>query len=521
MKEYSEVAKFSFNNKEFILYIDDKGEKFFLQTDFEGNLYYPTIEDYIEIDNILNNPPIPLMVPDSKGYNNNQNNDNYKNNQYYQTNNNINNFQYNNYIQPKKKRKKIRIIPKVIVLGAAITLTPFLIKFYKDQNPEKYQNYNNKITTEYDSTNYEKSKDERTTKALEDYHEDSTEAPKYDPNKFETSAAAEAIRDKLEVDTYIDGKDNYFIYGLEYFDKTPYKDKPTIEQIKAEIDKNSKITDGFKVVINQYVDDLYRTYPDIDCRVFIQNIKDLNVEKCSKSQMSIYTGSDDSIGCYVRGENKICVLEDYDPNKDMWSKQIMYHELTHCLRTGIFEKDGIKYTVKVAGLGFDEVIQEEALTSVFAVSLFDYEEKDIAYQLQSNMTKVLVEELDNYSLEDYVNQSLSYYAKKLDDFTGTEEGYSMNMLALMQFQYDDFHSDRINADQETYYRLYDYISDVYYKNHINSEMSYDEAKIVTDELVEKIMYDVPDDYNIDTNHFYDHLKDYCKNMGIEVKEKTR
>ena len=37
-------------------------------------------------------------------------------------------------------------------------------------------------------------------------------------------------------------------------------------------------------------------------------------------------------------------------------------------------------------------------------------------------------------------------------------------------------------------------------------------------LVERITYDVPLEYNIDTNRFYQDLNNYCIDIGIEISK---
>ena len=50
-------------------------------------------------------------------------------------------------------------------------------------------------------------------------------------------------------------------------------------------------------------------------------------------------------------------------------------------------------------------------------------------------------------------------------------------------------------------------------------MSYSEASVIKEELEERVMYDVPERYNIDINHFDEHFNEYCKDLGIKVKTK--
>ena len=132
----------------------------------------------------------------------------------------------------------------------------------------------------------------------------------------------------------------------------------------------------------------------------------------------------------------------------------------------------------------------------------------------------MLECMDNYKIEDYVSHSLSYYANKLDEFN-QDDNYATVILELIQAQYKDYHNDLIVVPQEQYYPIYDYVANMYYQKNLNSSMSYLDAVNVTDQLINKIMFDVPEDYNIDIDHFYEHLNAYCNTIGIKTNEKMR
>ncbi len=223
----------------------------------------------------------------------------------------------------------------------------------------------------------------------------------------------------------------------------------------------------------------------------------------------------DSCACYFRNENKIYVVNDYVYEKGTWDYQIIYHELSHAFRDGWFTVNGNELRVQGEGTSFSLTIANEALNSIFAISLFDYEERDIAYQLQSNYLTIMLECMNNYKIDDYVEHSLSYFAKKLDEQNG-DNNYAKIILNLIDTQYKDFHSDKIQIAQEEYYPIYDYVSDMYYKKYITPEMTYSEAKKVADTLVERVLFDVPEEYNIDTFRFYENLNDYCESIEIKI-----
>lgn len=62
---------------------------------------------------------------------------------------------------------------------------------------------------------------------------------------------------------------------------------------------------------------------------------------------------------------------------------------------------------------------------------------------------------------------------------------------------------------------------MHFRKYITRDMSYEEARSVVDKMVETIMFDVPEEYNIDTNRFYEYLDEYCMEIGIEVTNLSR
>ena len=59
-----------------------------------------------------------------------------------------------------------------------------------------------------------------------------------------------------------------------------------------------------------------------------------------------------------------------------------------------------------------------------------------------------------------------------------------------------------------YYPIYDYISNMYLGKHLKAGMSQEEARGIMDEMLEKLLFDVPEEYHIDRDHFYEYLEKY-------------
>lgn len=471
MKEYRKVLEFVFNNNRYNMYLDSSNKHFFLRVSGNGDLDYITIEELCDL--VKHFKTIPNVMNISKD----------------------------------SIKEKIKIIPKVIFGGVAITLTFAIMStglnvYNSQQRIDEFEraNVQEYVLTDEDMKEYVST-------------DDIIQIQNEEKNK---------LNEDLVVDTYRESdRLNYlYIYDMDYIDLAFEHKDITLEMLYQEINNNSSISSKFKGLLYEYCDSLVNNYPDVELRVLYENLKSLEVVECDEYELSRHTLSMTASGCYVKDENKIYVLEDKEYEKGTWDYQVIFHELSHCLRNGTYDIDGKDVRITEVGQGFYNTITMESLNSLFAVSLFDYDENDIAYQLQSNYHKVILDCIDNYDLSDYVNHSLSYYAKQLDEFNG-DDNYATVILELIQMQYDDFHSEKFEAEQYGYYPIYDYITDMYFNKYISSDMSYDQAKELTDNLVETIMFDVPEEYNIDTNHFYENLDEYCNSIGISVSSRTR
>lgn len=461
MLDYRKVVEFSFKNKTYNMYLDNRNKHFFLNVSDDGKLSYITLEEMFELNELFST--IPMVMNIKKG----------------------------------RLNEKINLIPKIIIGGVAVPLTLLVLT----------------TCTEMYNSN----------KRLEEIAMKSTHSQvlgEEDLGKF-LSYGVDSDKDFV-VDTYLESdKLNYlFVYDMKYLDKVLEYKNVSLAQLEEVVNNNPLITDKFKTLLFEYFSALVKKYPNIDLRVLYENLKTLEIVECDRSELVKKTLSVDSYGCYVKTENKIYVLKDNEYLKGTWAYQVIFHEFSHVLRTGDWNINGKDVKVQVEGQNFDNLITSEALNSLFAVSLFDFEEKDIAYQLQSNYHSVILECLDNYSLSDYVNHSLGYYPKKIDEYNG-DENYATVILELIQVQYDDYHSSNLKVKPEVYHLIYDYIAEMYYNKYINENMDYNQARIVVDKLVNKIIYDVPKDYNIDVEHFYEYFDEYYNAKYLNSSSKMR
>ena len=463
MKEYSKVLEFYFDKQKYVMLLDDNNKHFFLKQNKDGSVGYLNFIEFFNLVEILKNPPLELIVSDSKN---------------------------------DSKKKKFKLVPKIIIgnIIMALSLSTMTIAHQIYESNKRI----NAAKTDSETVKY---------MSIEDIDE---------------YVSKETSKDQNGVDTYLEGiNSNYlFVYDNSYLNKVFGNEKVTKDDLINAVNTNSKITDGFRPLLLEYINAVVSKYPDVDLRPFYKNLQTMEIVECTKTELVSASLSVNSSGCYNRMENKIYVLKDKKYEKGTWDYQVIYHELSHALRSCSFEENDKKYRIQCEGQNYSSVVIAEALNSLFAVSLFDYPEDDIAYQLQSNYTRVMLDCLDNYSLSDYANKSISYYVSKLDEYNN-EKNNAAKILELIQFQYNDYHNDRIETSQESYYPIYDYICNMYFKKYIKEGMSYDEAYTVYEKMMSTIMFDVPEEYNIDTNRFLKNFQKACELNNIEINVRTR
>lgn len=458
MIEYQKLVTFIYkkNNKRYQILVDNENKFFFMEVNPKTKeLSYVNLEDYIDFIQIFCiNPPLSMIRKDSK------------------------------------KDNHIKIVPKILMTSGAVILSFSSLCIIMSAVAEF--NYNQRLEKYYNTHNIQEEIQRHVSFVIEDKDE------------------------KLIIeDSYYNSLINtLFIYDNKCLDEYLGVGDISYNKMITAVDNNDNIATKFKSLFKEYIDALYKKYPQVEKRILYKNLKDLEVVECDKSDLTIKTLSFDSCACYVSKENKIYVLSDYEYKKGTWEYQIIFHEISHALRMSTIKLDtGEEIKIQSSDKTANNIIIDEALNSLFAVSLFDYEEKDIAYQLQSNYFKIMLDCMDNYSLTDYVNHGLTYLASKLDEQNG-DTNFATTIFNLIDLQYRDFHSNKIDIEPNEYYPIYNYISNMYFRKYIDNNMSYNEAKKVTTILIDNIMFDVPDEYNINIEVFYKCLDDYCAEIGI-------
>ena len=298
-------------------------------------------------------------------------------------------------------------------------------------------------------------------------------------------------------------RDYVYVYDEKDLPLVMENNYATAEQCIEAIMVNHNIDEKFKEFFCEFVRRIEKTYPGLNLAILYHNLAALDVQELNANDYFLESLSLDSLGCYNMRKNTIFIPEGTVYVEGEFGFQVLLHEFCHVLRSSYYETSDKKCYIDFYEDSDNRMLME-AMNSVFACSLLNYYEWDIAYQVVSNYLRIMLECMDNYSLEDYVNHRDTYFLKKLDEFTG-KTNYGQVIWKLIALQRSDWEQESVDIPIEEYYPIYDFLCEMYYEKYITEDMTDEEKRTVADELIKKAFYDAPDDYKIDENYFYEYL----------------
>ena len=452
MKEYRKIVTFTYKKIQYNLYLDKNGKRFFMKVNSDGSLSYLTDNELIEVSKLfVRNSDIMMMLG--------------------------------------KKSEKINLIPKIMVgAGSALLTSSLLMYVLANNSSNKTEVVDTPVKIEAEDTSV-----------------------KIEPKKDDYRKYISSYDDAVEYEDYYYNNifKKLYIYNTDYIDDV-LTDEVDLDDLKELIQNNDGISDNYKYLLEEYCEDVTDKYPNAELRMLGKNLESLEVVECSRGDMYDYTGSADCYGFYHKRENKIYVLEGNNYEDDAWARQVIYHELSHALRNCRFEKNDLSIIIESKDEVFDNDIAEESLNTLFALSLFDYEENFRAYQTQSNYYAVMAECID-YDFTDYVNKPLSDFPKQLNEYNGDDR--AEEILELIKVQYDAYHSSEIEIDESEFDPIIDYLCEMYFKKYIYDGMSYDDAYEVASELEGKISLNIVGNFHANYSRIYDNLDIYLSDVN--------
>lgn len=465
MIEYTEIGNFIYKNKEYKMFIDDERRYYFLRIKENGKEDYIDIHEYIQLINKFKDVEEPLLI----------------------TNDN--------------RSKKRKMTPKLFIAGILVTISLAFTMVMNAMAPtmdlhSQTQDYSN--TSSY---------------VIEVQEQDNDKAQQAIDELYRY---IEQENSDFEVDTRVDGWNLIKIYDLsELDDVLGYpKEAITYDDIINDINNNPNIPASFKPMYIELANDLRAQYPDMDLRVWHINLQTLKIVELSEMDMKLKAMSGTACAVYRQDENTIYTVEGYDYVPGTWDYQVIKHEMGHPIRSLITHIGENQVKVRFQSYSGHGTVTGEALNSLLTLRSYDPDERDVAYQFQSNMIELMVDSMDNYTYQDYVEHNLTYFEQQLNEYNGNNE--AVRMIGLLELQYDDYHDKNMTIDESTFHELYDYIARMYYGNHLHPNMLPGEAQYVRDQFIDRLTYDVPEEYNVDLDHLNQFFEEYCAEIGLNL-----
>ena len=276
----------------------------------------------------------------------------------------------------------------------------------------------------------------------------------------------------------------------------------SLEDIEAALKRNPNISEKYKGFIREFATDLRRLYPNVNLAVLRHNLETLKIDEMTQAGIKKETLSMDSAACYLRSENRICVLENLNLSKESDDYIVLVHELCHAARSVSKTVGNEKLTV-----GFYEFYKmgpyaEEAMITNLAYELQGLGEKATFYPMQSSYYRIICDCI-GYTAEDFFNHSVNYLIEKMDDYMGDEQ-YAYQIVAMIDAQSSLRYTPYQSVDFHDFLPMHEYIARMYFKTYLTPEMTEEEAKEVFDRFYEDITFNFENmnrKYTIDENTF--------------------
>lgn len=314
------------------------------------------------------------------------------------------------------------------------------------------------------------------------------------------------------VDTRADGWNLIKIYNSsELDDVLGYtREEITYDDIIRDINDNQNMSSQFKELSIILADNLREQYPEMDLRIWHVNLQTLKILEVSEFDMRLKAMSGTANAVYRQDENTIYTVDGYEYIPGTWDYQVIMHEMGHPIRSLITHVGDDQVKAQFLSYSGHGNVIGEAMNSLLTLRSYDKDERDVAYQLQSNMVELMVTNMDNYSYQDFVEHNLTYFEQKLNEYNGSDD--AVEVIGLMELQYKDYHNNDYEIDGSRFHKVYDYIADMYYGNHLDPDMTREQAEEVRDSFIDRLTYDVPEEYHISTEHLNEYFETYYTSL---------
>lgn len=455
---FHRVAKFKFNDKIYQVFRSNNGKVAFLEYK-ENKYYYPTYRDFMVLVSFFTNYDINLSL-----------------------------FQ-------NKNHKLVNFKPKLVTKSGLVMITSaLLLQSLTGCSKNEIVEYDAYIPN-YSSTNFESNYGELPN--YSDNVELVENADCYETQDFDIMKSSRYIQ----------------LYNNKYFTELFGKDSYTKEELHNVVQGNKKIPAELQYYFIDFIDNMYDYYPNLDFRVFCENMRNLRIEYRDQETIELTTNS---VAYYHNDDNYIVISKNIDFENNIKDLLVLRHEIGHMFNTLKVQKDGwdIKYNFNDVRYG---KFTKEGMDVLFTTLPFldEYQELDnFGYPITTNTLQAIIESLPTYNIEDSISNNVYYLEKMLNEYMKDDIAADV-IIELIELQWYEYSSDMIEVDEQDYIDLYSYIARLYIKTNVSENMTFNEIMQKEKKLEELLVRGVKDETMVYTNTIEEEFIKYLELHNIK------
>ena len=485
---FRKISIVTYNSKRFQVFQDEKNRYAFLEIDKDNKFHYPSLEDFIGLVNIFSKDL------DKEVYHRNSKN---SETMYY----------FKSFVCTSTA---------LLALSSALYFglksqniftndkIPDVVSFVDTYEPEELKQDNLGDTTV--EVTIEKQSEKEEPKVV-------VSIPEPQENTYTKS--------KVVTD------DMYGIYGnqVDIYDSTALnkflgEKDISIVDINNAIDNNASLDTELKTVIKDFAEQMIKTYPKIDMRLFYENINRLKV--VYESQESI-NNHGDMTAWYNYEFGEIHINKDINLSKGSYDLMVLRHELCHMISLGILKENDQTIVALIKNGAYGEYLQE-SIDVILSSKPFksEYSFTDFGYGINTNELEAVLDVIPNVDYSVLANQDVYNIAAYLDSVNPNEISAS-RFIDLMDMQTICYYNiNSLQMENTEFKDLYRYIANTYLNNVVTSDMSYDEIIGIKENLINDLNKNLGYANNVT---YYDEINntfnEYIEKNNIEQNYKTK
>lgn len=463
---YRYITKIQYKNETFIVFRSNINEKYaFIKYDEENKkALYPTIDEFIELNKIFTHDKKNFYFRDSR-----------KN-------------RYQNY----KFAYKVKL--GTILVSAAIASTIICGKTNDDSITRD-------ITRNFDTQTYNNTTDiNEELSEIENinFSPDTDDAYIYDDNNeiniedFINNIPNSDIHQEYSKSgsTYNITDDTVIGYNVTALDQMFGTKVVTLDDIYRSINNNKNLSENIKEIIKDFAKTMSEYYPNLDLRVFNENMKTLKIKEVSQDELG------ESSAFYRSNANTIFINKNAIFKEDTLDIVTLRHELGHTMNM-IEVKINDKTFVYQFQYYNNYEFTNEALTVIMTSDPFmerynDELKSNVGYPQGANTLRVILNACPNLNMQDLFMNNFQYFTRKIDE-TSSSEITAKRAFDIFEVLMTEHYNPQIKGDRQKYYEFYRYIGQLYLDNVINESMDEEDINYICDWIKARLRVGVYDD----------------------------